>query len=283
MIYTKRGTTPTALSTPGSIGHRETTRVITFYADPKNVNKAFHTYAAYKDDTVVEALTQIFHGKCAYCESRYTHVHPVDVEHYRPKGGVVAGNQLKTPGYYWLAADWDNLLPSCIDCNRRRVQEIAGMPDSLLGKANLFPLRNEANRATNPGDEIHEEPLLINPCVDDPAQHLKFNENGIVKGLTDKGRASIEVLGLHRKSLTEARRDRSIEIRGTISTVKRLLRRIERKRNEGREYRESLIDLREEVKKLKAYLGMKTEYTALAGTLVNPILDRIFLVTGRRP
>ncbi|MEF9674035.1 hypothetical protein QNM99_25505 [Pseudomonas sp. PCH446] len=48
----------------------------------------------------------------------------MDVEHYRPKGAV--SEDASHPGYWWVAMDWDNLLPSCIDCNRKRKQVTPG-------------------------------------------------------------------------------------------------------------------------------------------------------------
>ena len=75
-------------------------------------------FAAYKADGVAEALNEMFRGKCAYCESRIRAVHPTDIEHYRPKAAVLMGGKPEKPGYYWLAAHWENLLASCIFCNR---------------------------------------------------------------------------------------------------------------------------------------------------------------------
>lgn len=68
-----------------------------------------------------------FHGKCAYCEKTITNQYG-EIEHYRPKSGVLHENRspvylesegavIPHPGYYWLAYDWHNLLPSCTICN----------------------------------------------------------------------------------------------------------------------------------------------------------------------
>jgi hypothetical protein len=113
-------------------------------------------FTVYKEDEVRQALNQLFHGKCAYCESTYAATAPVDVEHYRPKGRIVAGRKKKKPGYYWLAAEWANLLPSCIDCNRARRQEIpfASPPKQTVGKGDQFPIADESKRANAPGDEV---------------------------------------------------------------------------------------------------------------------------------
>src|SRR4051812_22350680 len=75
-------------------------------------------------------LDKLFGGKCAYCEVIIEASHPTEVEHYRPKGAVKDEEEevvtIQTPngaedhpGYWWLAYEWNNLLPSCIDCNRR--------------------------------------------------------------------------------------------------------------------------------------------------------------------
>ena len=48
------------------------------------------------------------------------------MEHYRPKARV-STEQGDKPGYYWLAARWENLLPSCTDCNSPRKQVMAGV------------------------------------------------------------------------------------------------------------------------------------------------------------
>ena len=134
------------------------------------------------------------HGKCAFCESDFDHVSAGDVEHFRPKGRVrqTAGSPPERPGYFWLAYSWDNLFFSCRICNQQFKRE-------------LFPLRDPERRARGPDDDIAaEEPLLIDPCRDDPALHLTFHNEAIV-GLTERGRMTIEVLGLDRDALEEKR------------------------------------------------------------------------------
>ena len=87
-----------------------------------------HQIAAYKADDVKATLEQAFRGKCAYCESAYSAAQPMAVEHYRPKGEVVIAGKRTPPGYYWLASAWDNLLPSCTDCNSPRRQVLPDGP-----------------------------------------------------------------------------------------------------------------------------------------------------------
>src|SRR4051794_32743307 len=109
---------PAILTGPDCAGARETNRAIGYYNRTPPPAKAYG-YRVYRADEIKQALNEAFGFKCAYCESFYEATAPVDVEHYRPKGEIVTstGRTLR-PGYYWLAAEWGNLLPSCIDCNR---------------------------------------------------------------------------------------------------------------------------------------------------------------------
>ncbi|MET4423289.1 hypothetical protein [Bradyrhizobium sp. RT3a] len=50
--------------------------------------------------------------------------------------------------------------------------------DLGAGKADRFPLKDEANRAFEPDRECDEVALLINPSEFDPIDHLEFCENG---------------------------------------------------------------------------------------------------------
>jgi len=63
-------------------------------------------------------LFEAFHRKCAYCEVNHSDGYPVQVEHYRPKAGVTDNRQMiEHSGYFWLAYEWWNLVPSCAHCN----------------------------------------------------------------------------------------------------------------------------------------------------------------------
>jgi uncharacterized protein (TIGR02646 family) len=169
------------------------------------------------------------HGKCAYCESLYAPVAPADIEHYRPKGAVVVNGELRKPGYYWLAATWSNLLPSCIDCNRARTQNFPDADRHLAGKANKFPIANEAARAKSPRQEKHEKRLLLHPCLDDPEQHLEFRDKGEVYpqdragAPSPMGSTSIEVYGLCRKGLVDARASIQVRVEAQICIAEGLI------------------------------------------------------------
>ena len=63
-------------------------------------------------------LYDAFYKKCAYCEVNHSEAYPIQVDHYRPKRKVtVNGQKVEHPGYFWLAYEWWNLVPSCAYCN----------------------------------------------------------------------------------------------------------------------------------------------------------------------
>ncbi len=155
-----------------------------------------YDFSRYSGADVKRALDEIFHGKCAYCECFYAKSQPVDVEHYRPKGSVDGAPDHR--GYWWLAMNWENLVPSCIDCNRRRGQRTP-KPDedgSMValnvrgdfsrgktfqsGKQAAFPLETGSPRAKwdaegRVTDLDVEKRLLLDPTRDDPDDHLLFH------------------------------------------------------------------------------------------------------------
>ena len=156
----------------------------------------------YRDDEVKRALSKLFSDKCAYCEQD---IEGFDVEHYRPKGRV---DKSSHPGYFWLAYCWENLFPSCIRCNQRRI-DIGTWEDPTkgdsAGKADQFPV--DGQRALAPGVQaLAEKPVLVNPCVDQPEQHFSYSITGGVTGLTERGEESSKVYNLNRRTLARLRR-----------------------------------------------------------------------------
>ena len=146
-------------------------------------------------------------GKCAYCETHISSGFKGNVEHYRPKASVTVTilgqrNDLadKPPkkkvkaisylGYWWLAYDWENWLLSCERCNN--------------WKGCRFPVKKRL--PLTPGVEKKEDPLLLNPFNDDPASHLRFDEMGGIYGVGRKGEVTVDVCGLDRLNLVNARK-----------------------------------------------------------------------------
>jgi len=278
---------------PGEIELRE---VIEFYANKGNLIKAFK-YKAYKSKTIVEELGKLFFGKCAYCESKYQATQPVDVEHYRPKGGVMVAYhpkkggakknakksnpgepqiKLQKPGYYWLAASWDNLLPACIDCNRERNQKVPHDADPTrftvikVGKGNNFPLADETKRRLTPRSRRQEEPLILDPTSDQPDKHLEFTEDGIVRPTlikrktSIKGEVSIRVYALQRIGLVQERRARAKLVLAQIERLRELIADLD-KRPEDKQLEKRL---ERELQELKRYTRPEEEYAGMARQLI---------------
>jgi uncharacterized protein (TIGR02646 family) len=176
----------------------------------KDKAKSFD-FQAYKSPDIKQALLELFDGKCAYCEEILSG-QPGDVEHYRPKSEISDGKTTIRPGYYWLAAEWTNLLPSCRDCNGERMQEMVDIyRKTKAGKGNQFPVLN-GSRLKYPSQK-GEKGALLDPCSDDPSEHLAFplSRQGVViprKNGQGGNRATetIRILGLNRKLLVQARR-----------------------------------------------------------------------------
>ena len=218
----------------------ELERARAYYNQIPPPSKAYK-FARYKETAVCRALDELFHEKCAYCETSYRATDSRDVEHFRPKGGVTESPGHK--GYWWLAADWQNLLPSCPPCNQRRYQTSfdPGMtqeeseqarlrePERLSGKANSFPVLDN-NWVTTEGADLRvEDPLLINPCERNPANHLEviiewdhknsyiweadpinalMRPKSVASADDPYARASIAIYGLNRIGLVRERASR---------------------------------------------------------------------------
>lgn len=199
MIFIKRTQEPEVLANKG-----KTEQLALYNEYEQGAQKFEFKSSIYAHEKVKAALIIMQHDKCCFCESKVTHIGYGDVEHYRPKGGYKQDNSepLQPLGYYWLAYTWDNLLFSCQLCNQQY-------------KKNLFPLLNPENRARNHHDDIAlEEPLLINPSIMNPQEHIGFREeipyplDGSIYGKT-----TISALGLDREELNEARRTKLEEIK----------------------------------------------------------------------
>ena len=147
-------------------------RVVTDAEKKRATNK-------YRHPQIKNALKILFHGKCAYCESKIEHVSDAHIEHYRPKSK-----------YPELTFDWNNLLLACGKCNSARY------------KGGKFPGAD----ANGP---------YINPCADDPEEHFQFVYDSKAKiasvyGITARGETTETDLGLNRPDL---RTHRSVQIK----------------------------------------------------------------------
>ena len=155
---------------------------------------SFNSY--YWRGPVKDTLMKMHHDKCCYCETKLTTSAYLHVEHFRPKGAVCQSldDDIEYPGYYWLAYCWENLLLSCFDCNTQHKQSV-------------FPLANPPQRAWSHNDDITiEQEQFVNPAEEDPREHIRFDYD-LPVAQTERGRHTIEGLGLRRATLTEQRRE----------------------------------------------------------------------------
>ena len=149
-----------------------------------------------------EELRQLYHGKCAYCESPLLVSSWDQLDHFRPKNEVLDEHKRPIcinragkphPGYYWLAYEWTNLLPSCAVCNQR--------------KGAIFPVLPRSAHAKQAGQESGEKPIFLHPAKDDPADHFEYMPTtGWIKSKSPRGEVCIRLLDLNRGPLVDERR-----------------------------------------------------------------------------
>jgi hypothetical protein len=147
-----------------------------------------------------------FHGKCSYCDRKVDAKFETDCEHYRPKGAVTRiaangepeavldQNGVPHPGYYWLAVNWRNLLPSCKRCNNQKLSLFPIFGAYLYAPPDLPSLASPAKpkewaealweHLDSPAfwdrHQIEEQPLLLYPNDQDASQNLVFEETGVI-------------------------------------------------------------------------------------------------------
>jgi uncharacterized protein (TIGR02646 family) len=145
-----------------------------------------------------DLLARQQHHKCCYCEC-VEQTSRNDVEHYRPAGSAQRTKAHSEPGYWWLAYAWDNLLFSCAPCNQS-------------AKNDWFPL--EAGSVPLKASQLppgSERPVLIDPALDRPLDHVKFESVMIPSAptrwyptaLSARGQENIKLLKLDRPQLLD--------------------------------------------------------------------------------
>lgn len=255
MIRVKRGDAPACLG-DGGAAERERKKAEEFRK--KNPKKSF-PFKVYSSEEVKAALERLFRGKCAYCETRYAASQPMDVEHWRPKSV-----------YPWAASDWDNLLPSCIDCNRERKQLLIDEGKKVLaGKGTLFPLASGSKRAATRAAMALEEPLLLHPCNDEPDAHLRYTEEAVVRARakSDKAPESIRVYALNRSALVDERLQLLLLLRQRMYTIEVLIDLLDHARGKTAALIEDLLI--HESSELHAFADPARPYSAMARQFID--------------
>lgn len=290
---------------PMSEGEAETKDAIIFFRDPINHQLKYRktgergariqkSYSVYSDTKIRQVLLKMFHGKCAYCESKITTIYNGDIEHFRPKGKIQEANP-KKPGYYWLASDWENLLFACPFCNQTNTHEILEggvIKEVVLGKLDQFPLASEQHRLNHMHGNIYftdpiaykqafdleeSERLLLNPCIDDNIEFFfKYGDEGAIiinDGLSpveqQKSETSIRVYALHRLNLSQARHEKIIQIKAQIRRVEQAIKNYNDHSDteEKRTWFEGIM--RDEMCALKRFKNSDQEYAGLARYIID--------------
>ncbi len=143
----------------------------------KKIKLAYTTAEARYNHKEIKDLLKgesMFNGKYAYCESQILHIDYGHIEHFYPKSK-----------YPEKAFDWENLLLACGVCN------------GINQKGDNFPIDNN-------------DPLLINPCEDNPDAYFTFEydseaELASVYGKNMKGETTEKLLKLNRRELIRHR------------------------------------------------------------------------------
>jgi uncharacterized protein (TIGR02646 family) len=135
-------------------------------------------------------LEELFAGKCAYCESS---LESFNIDRFRPAANATGLRKEVSPDHYWwLALTWENLYAACSDC--------------VKAKGTRFPVHGRRALAPTVGDALDEEqPLLIDPCRDQPSLHFRFEFDGRVRAQSERADVTIATLGLNRPRLIKAR------------------------------------------------------------------------------
>jgi len=218
MIFVERKSdAPASLSTPAALAQAAAAE--TYYDTWIPGQPAFDSFTHYRGYDVHQALRKDFNRKCGYCEQQLEKG-AFEVEHYRPKGGVEGCDH---SGYWWLALEWTNLLPTCAACNKAFHQHIvtADMtleaveamqsikPSTLYGKHTQFPVGG--NRLTAKSyDHESELPRLIDPTRTNPEPELRWR-NDVALSVVEPseqgginsplGEATIHCVALNRSDL----------------------------------------------------------------------------------
>jgi len=149
---------------------------------------------------ILAGLKQLFRGKCAYCESIVDNEKSSTYDHFRPKYGARGlEKEFSEDHYWWLTYEWRNFYYSCPKCNQF--------------KATWFPVEGKRAAVRTGYEKIirEEKAMLIDPCNENPVEHLGFSDDGLAVPHSEKGRVTIDILQLNRKALVS---DRSSTLEG---------------------------------------------------------------------
>lgn len=196
MIRIDRSSVPAPDSLIGGTAEERRQAAIEHFgrAEAKRQQRRFDFTLKFAHPALGESLRALFRDKCAYCEKRvnFDKTGVAFLDRFRPVSGIIGANgKVAADGYWWLAFEWSNMYGCCAMCNRAK-----GSRFPVSGSRVTYKDRDAIGR---------EKPLLLDPCADDPDEHLLFHDDGKVSGLTERGRTTVELFALNRGELLNLR------------------------------------------------------------------------------
>jgi len=175
----------------------------------KNVQDKKHSAgSAYNDgksdnkDSLKWTLKQIYHEKCAFCES-YIKNNFGDIEHFRPKNSSDKKTEKcdKSYSYYWLAFSWDNLLPCCSRCNGKKSNCFDIMGDRIkYDNEKLADLHDKMESYKE------EKPKLLHPEYDSFESDIRFSKYGEIESDNERVNYTVKICDLNSEKLKDSRK-----------------------------------------------------------------------------
>ena len=174
MIKLKRGAKPTVLDTKAD----EWTEEFTAHVGPLSSMPNAQRYR-YRHPDIKAAVKHDTHGKCVYCESYVSHVHPGEIEHIAPVS--------KCPE---LVVSWENLTYVCTECNREK----GTYYEPTLPLVDPF--------VDEPGDHL----VFYGPMV-------------LHRSPSARGEVTVQRVKLDRAGLIERRKERIEQLKGLVDRI----------------------------------------------------------------
>lgn len=231
-----------------------------FLEDKKAWERRRRKFEFSYDLKLINILSSNTFEKCIYCEQK----NDLMIDHFRPSTlSKFLDSDDISEGYWWLAYEVQNLMPTCKGCNEH--------------KRNFFPVAGKRAMSTIPYKDINkvEKRILLDPRFDEPERHIRFTEDGVANPLTNKGQATIEILGLNRKELVFKRNFYANSIVKEFRSLGIDLINFE---DMPKEYYSYKIELNFIIEKYLNLMNSKEEFSGLVRNLVAPFLVYVELI-----
>jgi energy-coupling factor transporter ATP-binding protein EcfA2 len=159
-----------------------------------------------EDGDVMQTLSKLFRGKCAFCESFRNDLQD---HRFRPVANALPTKKAKDHHLYysWLSLAWENIYPVCRECVPHRLDyfpvngprlrlptktQLDSFVESDIGVWGHYPLK--------------EQRLYLDPCADQLLhEHLHINREGDLKSFSLEGSMTIQAYNLDRPRLIKQR------------------------------------------------------------------------------